>query len=171
MHNQSYSSHRVGLADLFVYDGETTRREINQKGGMRAKEELVQGTRSLRYLLGFLTLIFVGVYILKDKRSLFEMMHFSAIPLFCVTTPQINYYNLRMIFIIWHVSNLARGRFHQLAVIGLFLIEFVTQNSHVSGNERFATTAYTSYGLFFYYLFVNGWMVLQIHRAVKHNKK
>ena len=167
MHNRSYSSHRVGLADLFVYDGETTRKEINEKGGLRAKEELVQGTRTMRNVLGFLTLVFIGVYIMKDRRQLYELIHFSAIPLFCVTTPQINYYNLRMIFIMWHVFNLAKGRFHQLGVIGLFLIEVITQHSHVIGNERFATTAYTSYGLFFYYLYLIGWMVVQIQRVAK----
>ena len=165
MHNHSYSSHRVGLADLFVYDGEVTGREISKKGGMREKEILVQGTRNLRYLIGLSTIVFIALFILRVKKPLHELIHYSAIPLFCVTTPQINYYNLRMILIMWHVFNLPKSRFHQLGVIGLFAIEAVTQWSQISGNVRFATTAYTSIGLFVYYLYVMAWMGLQIRDA------
>ncbi len=167
MHNESFSSHRVGLANLFIYDGETTKAELKAKGGLAAKEKKVQATRKLRNLIGLATLGFIALYIVRIRRPVHELIHLAAIPLFCVTTPQINYYNLRIIFVVWHIANLREGLFHRVGIIALFFIEVVAQWSHISGNERFATNSYTSYGLFFYYLFVMLWMGKQILDAKK----
>ena len=84
-----------------------------------------------------------------------------------MTTPQVNYYNLRIIFIIWHTALLKESRFHKIGLIVLFAIEAVAQYSHISGNERFATNSYTSYGLFFYYLLILIWMFKEIRETAK----
>jgi hypothetical protein len=167
MHNESFSSHRVGLANLFIYDGETTKAELKAHGGLQAKEEKVQATRKLRNLIGLVTLGFIALYIVRIKRPVYELIQLAAIPLFCVTTPQINYYNLRIILVVWHIANLKESLFHRIGIIALFAIEVVAQLSHISGNERFATNSYTSYGLFFYYLFVMAWMGKQMLDAKK----
>lgn len=167
MHNDSFSSHRVGLANLFVFDGETTKKQIRAAGGMHAKELDVQSIKKLRMLIGLITLAFIGYYILRVRRPVHELIHLAAVPLFCMTTPQVNYYNLRIIFILWHMANIKKGWFHKIGLAALFAVEVVAQHSQVSGNARFATNSYTSYGLFFYYLFVMAWMVKEI---LEHKK-
>lgn len=164
MHNKSFSSHRIGLADLFVFDGETTKAELRAAGGLHAKEQKVQATKKLRDVIGLMTLAFIAYYIYRVKRPLHELIHLSAIPLFCMTAPQVNYYNLRIILVVWHMFNLKESLFHRIGIIALFAIEVVAQYSHVSGNERFATNSYTSYGLFFYYLYVMAWMLTEIRK-------
>ncbi|HUT78850.1 MAG TPA: hypothetical protein VM285_14230 [Polyangia bacterium] len=167
MHNASYSSHRVGLADLMVWNGELTPEEINADGGMRAKEREVQATRNLRLGIGLVTLVWIGLYIVRARPPLHELIQLAAIPLFCVTTPQINYYNLRMILVLWHGAHLDRSWFHRLGLATLLLVEAATQWSHVQGNARFATTAITSWGLAIYFgvvLLWTGWQVAQSYR-------
>jgi hypothetical protein len=171
MHNESFSSHRVGLANLFIYDGETTKAALKAAGGLKAKEEKVQATRKLRNLVGLAALAFIALYIVRVRRPVHELIQLAAIPLFCVTTPQINYYNLRIILVVWHIANLKEGLFHRVGIIALFAIEVIAQWSHISGNERFATNSYTSYGLFFYYLFVMIWMGKQILDAKKNSAR
>jgi hypothetical protein len=167
MHNQSYSSHRVGLADLLVWKGEVEQREIDQTGGMHAREVEVQATRSLRLGIGLLSLAWIAFYVVRVRPPLHELIQLAAIPLFCVTTPQINYYNLRMILVIWHAAHLDRSWFHRLGLAGLLLVEVATQWSHVQGNARFATTALTSWGLALYFgvvLLWTGWQVAKSFR-------
>ncbi len=165
MHNRSFSSHRIGLADLFVFDGETTRAELRAAGGLHDKELRVQATKQLRDFIGLLTLAFIAYYIYRVKKPVHELVQLAAIPLFCMTAPQVNYYNLRIILVVWHMINLKEGLFHRIGILALFAIEIMAQYSHISGNERFATNSYTSYGLFFYYLFVMAWMLAQIRKT------
>ena len=164
MHNASFSSHRIGLADLFVFDGETTRDALRKAGGLHAKEIKVQSTKKLRDVIGLMTLAFIAYYIYRVRRPIYELIQFSAIPLFCMTAPQVNYYNFRVLLIVWHAANLQKSLFHRIALIGLFAIEVLAQYSHVSGNERFATNSYTSWGLFLYYAFVMAWMITEIRQ-------
>ncbi len=167
MHNASFSSHRIGLGTVLAFDGETTRQQIREKGGLHAKELFVQSTKKLRNFLGILSLIFIGYYVFRVKKPVHELIHFSMIPLFMMTTPQVNYYNMRILLIIWHAANLKHGLFHQIGIIALFAIEVYAQWSHVSGVERFAVNAYASYGLLFYFLFVLAWMLLQTIKSKK----
>ncbi len=167
MHNASYSSHRVGLADLMVWEGELDQEEIDATGGVHARELEVQANRGLRLGIGLAVLAWLAFTIVRVRPPLHELIQLAAIPLFCVTTPQVNYYNLRMILVIWHAALLDRGWFHRLGLALLFLVEAVTQYSHVQGNARFATTAITSWGLALYFgvvLLWTGWQVLQSYR-------
>jgi hypothetical protein len=167
MHNQSYSSHRVGLADVMVWKGELTAEEINAVGGMHEKERKVQGTFDLRLGLGLAVLAWLAFYVVRVRPPLHELIQLAAIPLFCVTTPQINYYNLRMILVIWHAALLDRGWFHRFGLAALLLVEAATQWSHVQGNARFATTSIASWGLALYFGVVLLWTAWQVFRSFR----
>jgi hypothetical protein len=87
-----------------------------------------------------------------------------------MTSPQVNYYNFRIILVIWHMMNLKEGLFHRIGILMLFAIEVYAQYSHITGNERFATNSYTSIGLFIYYAFVMAWMAAQIRDTAAKDK-
>jgi hypothetical protein len=120
MHNESYSSHRVGLGDVLVYEGETTRKELIQGGGIYPKELRVQDMQLMLRLIGIAALVFLALFVVRTKKPLHDITHLAVLPFYCVTNPQINYYNLRLVLVIWHVSNLNRP-LHKLGLILLIL--------------------------------------------------
>jgi hypothetical protein len=167
MHNRSFSSHRVGLADLLVWQGETEQQEINETGGMHARELAVQATRPVRMAIGLAVMAWLAFAIVRVRPPLHELIQLAAIPLFCFTTPQVNYYNLRMILVLWHAAHLDRSWFHRLGLAALLLVEVATQWSHVQGFARFATTAIASWGLAIYFTAVLLWTAWQVFRSFR----
>jgi len=167
MHNASFSSHRVGLADLMVWQGELTEEEIRATGGMHARELAALATRDTRLLIGLLVMVWLGFHVARVRPPLHEAIPLAAIPLFCFTTPQINYWNLRMILVLWHASHLDRGWFHRGGLAALLAVEVVTHWSHVQGNARFATTAISSWGLAVYFAAVLLWTAWQVARSFR----
>jgi len=163
MHNVSYSSHRVGLGDLLMFRGETTRDQINANGGIHKKELTIQAMQPTLRLIGFLTMVLIAFYIYRRRRNLTldAVIHFAMIPFFSVTNPQINYYNLRMVLVLWHVPRLDKP-FHKLGLSVVFLIEVVAHYLHVQRVERYTVTSATSVGLFVYILLLLGYMGFHI---------
>ena len=168
MHNRSYSSHRVGLGSVLLYRGETTRAEINrfemacadpsEPNGMARKEQCIQALQwPLRAAaLGAVALLFV--YAIRARPEDWELLPLAILPFFCATNPQINYYNVRILLVIWHAVGL-RSQFHRVGLTLLLLVEVATQYTKVIGVERYATTATASIGMAIYLAVLTAWMV------------
>ncbi|GEM_PF-1207294 len=153
MHNSadSYSRYRTGWGDALIYRGERTRVEFIRAGAIAAKQELLNDLKPLTNACGLLTLLFIGVVAWRKKYPAHELIHLCIIPFFCLTTPQINYFNLRLLLIIWHMHDPRRAR-NIFGIIALLGIEAVVQHSHVFPNDRYATTSLNSIGLSFYFI-------------------
>ncbi|MFT4627594.1 MAG: hypothetical protein ACI8PZ_006280 [Myxococcota bacterium] len=168
MHNQTYSSHRVGLGDVLVYKGETTRKQINANGGIAPKEKTIRRMQPLLRGIGLLTLVLLAVMVIRTRRPVYDTVQLAIVPFYCMTNPQINYYNLRILPIIWHASNLKRPE-HQLGLAWLLGIELVTQWTKVIGWDRYTTTTTTSLGLLVYVVGLVVWMSVQAARGERQD--
>ena len=80
------------------------------------------------------------------------------LPFFCMTNPQINYYNLRLLLVLWHGAHLRRPE-HQVGLAWLLALEMVVQWTKVVEWDRYTTTTTTSMGLLVYMLGLVVWMV------------
>jgi hypothetical protein len=165
MHNETYSSQRVGLGDVFVFGGETTRAEINAHGGIRKKEIAVQNMQVTLRLIGALAMAFIAFFIYRNRRfPVHELIPLAVIPFFCVTNAQMNYYNLRLVLVMWHASRLERP-FHKVALSALCLVEIVGHYLQVERMDRYTVTSATSIGMLAYLLLLLGWMGFHILRS------
>jgi hypothetical protein len=158
MHNQSYSSHRVGLGDMAVYRGERSRQDIAKGGGIAPKEAQVQRMQPALRGIGVLLALFIVGVLWRCKVPVHVAIPLAILPLFAMTNPQINYYNLRILLVIWHATRLREHPVHGVGLAWLFGLEVVTQGLHVSGAERYLTTTATSYLLGVYLLGLIGLM-------------
>ncbi len=164
LHNQSFSSHRVGLAAVMVYRGETTREEINQHGGMSLKERQVQAMMPWLRGLAVLLLAFIAAYGWKTGKPGYELIPLLVLPLYCATTPQVNYYNFRVLLVCWHGLHLDR-RSHRWMLALLFVVEVVAQTSHVAGLDRYTVNTWSSIVLGVYLLVLASWMGMEMKRS------
>jgi hypothetical protein len=158
MHNQTYSSHRVGLGDVIVYRGETTRAQINANGGIAPKEVQIQQMQPMLRLAGLLALALVAFTVTRSRLPVHETVHLAILPFFCMTNPQINYYNLRLLLVVWHGAHIRRPE-HQVGLAWLLALEMVVQWTKVIGWDRYTTTTTTSLGLLVYLVGLIVWMV------------
>jgi hypothetical protein len=174
MHNRSFSSHRVGLGGLLVYRGETTRDEINAHGGMGEREKQVQALIPTLHVLGALAIAFVAATAIRTRREAWETLPWLILPLFILTNPQVNYYNLRLVAIVWHAVHLALPRdrgppadavFHRIGLGLLFAVEVLAQWCQVNGWDRHAVNMMTSAGLALYLAVLSGWLGLDLARG------
>ena len=165
MHNESYSSHRVGLGDLLVYRGETTRAQINEGGGIIVKEHAVQAMQPMLKGIGLLALGWVALYVWRTRREDWALVGLAVLPFYCITNPQINYYNLRLVLILWHASRIDERPTHRALLAILLLTEVVTQATKVWNLDRYTTTTTTSMGLGVYLLVLIGWMAHEVWRG------
>lgn len=170
MHNESYSSHRVGLGDLLVFQGETTRDQINANGGIHAKELKVQSMQWGLRSAALAACAFIALYAWRTRREDWELLPLLALPFYCATNPQINYWNLRLVLFAWHGVNV-RSQFHRLMLVVLFLVEVATQWTKVVGYDRYTTTTTTSIGLAVYFVCLIAWMALQIAMPLPPKEK
>ncbi|MFH1729419.1 MAG: hypothetical protein ABIA04_13500 [Pseudomonadota bacterium] len=150
---ESYSSHRVGLGDALLFRFETSRKEMNKNGGIDQKRKDLETIMPALKLLALFCLIFLAIYIIKSKLPVYSLIPLLIIPLFILTNPQINYYNLRLLLILWHFDNPKLIR-NKLGLIILFAIEAITQLTHVLGYTRYTVTCTTSLGLLIYFIFI-----------------
>ncbi len=167
MHNRSFSSHRVGLGHVLLYRGETTRAEINEfamacadpteRNGMARKEQCIQSLQWPLRATALVAVAFLFVYAIRARPQDWELLPLAILPFFCATNPQINYYNLRILLVIWHAVGLG-SQFHRIGLTLLLLVEVATQYTKVLGVERYATTATTSIGMAIYLLVLTAWM-------------
>lgn len=164
LHNESFSSHRVGLATVLVYRGETTREQINANGGMRTKELAVQAMMPVLRGLAVAFLVLIAAYAWRNPRvAAWELVPLAALPLFCATTPQVNYYNLRLALVTWHGAQLDRP-LHRVLLAILLLAEVASQLGQVAGVDRHAVNAWTSIVLLAYYVVLAGWLASRVVR-------
>lgn len=163
MHNESYSSHRVGFGDVLVFRGETTREQINANGGIYQKELKI---RSMQWGLrgaAMLSSAFILLYAWRVRREDWELLPLLTLPFFCATNAQINYWNLRLVLYAWHGSQV-KSPFHQAMLALLFAVEVATQWTKVMAFDRYTTTTTTSIGMLTYFCVLIGWMAWQIAR-------
>lgn len=150
---ESFSSHRVGLGDALMYRGEWTRADMNERGGIEGKRDLLWQIDPYLKVCGALALLFVGWYAWRSREPVHRLLWLGIYPLFCLTNPQVNYYNLRMLLVLWHMERWHERR-HQLGLGMLFAIEVATQAMMVLGATRYAVTATASIGLVVYLVIV-----------------
>lgn len=171
LHNQSFSSHRIGLGTVLSYRGEQTREEINQFEyggfkGMRAKELFVQSRKPIANATALLMLGLVVFYAWRSRRregersSAAENLSLVALALYCATTPQANYLNYRIVLFLWHGSAFALrgGRdapFHALGMSLLLATEIAAQLLQYGTVDRYAVNSLASIGLLIYLITVS----------------
>lgn len=163
MHNETYSSHRVGLGDLLLFRGETTRAQIRENGGIYAKELKIRAMQWPLRGVALIAVAFIALYAWRTRRQDWELFPLAILPFFCMTNPQINYYNLRLLLFAWHGSRLDRP-IHRVLMVLLFLVEVVTQWTRVTRYDRYTTTTSTSIGLAVYFVVLIGLMIYDLRR-------
>lgn len=149
----SFSSHRVGLGDALVYRFETTNREFRESGGIDEKIRQLWGLQPTLRILSALSLIAIALYVRRTSQPVWRLIWLSIFPLFILTTPQINYYNLRLLPVLLHAEQLDRWE-HRAALAMLFLIEVAAQYIMVERMPRYTVTSVTSLGLCVYLAFM-----------------
>ena len=115
-------------------------------GGIAAKASVVDELGWLIKSIAIAILLIIAWWAERSRWSADRLLPLAIAPLFVLTNPQINYFNLRLLLVCWHLLDLNRAR-NRFGLIALFGIEAMTQYSHVVGNDRYATMAYTSVGL------------------------
>jgi len=172
MHNETYSSHRVGLGDVLVYRGERDRDDIRAscmeldhgtECGIYGKELKIRTWQWRLRFAGLLAIGFVGLYAWRTREADWELIGLAVLPFFCMTNPQINYYNLRVLLFMWHGAHLDKPAHRGLMSL-LLLVEVATQATKVVGVERYLTTTTTSYGMLLYLVVLCAWMVRRMLR-------
>ncbi|MDX1497150.1 MAG: hypothetical protein R3352_06320, partial [Salinisphaeraceae bacterium] len=106
---------------------------------------------------GLLAVIWVSVIAWRTRAPPHRLIWLGIYPLFCLTNPQINYYNLRLLPLLYHLEHPNSYR-HRLGLYLLFAIEVATQLVMVSGATRYAVTTTTSIGLGVYLLVMAGFL-------------
>jgi hypothetical protein len=179
LHNESFSSHRIGLGTVLSWRGETTREQINQftfdkSRGMRAKELFVQSRKMGLHLAAVGGLLLIFAYAWKVRRNgeqitAADLVPLVVIPLFCATTPQANYLNYRIVSYLWHGSAFVRddrdAPFHAMGLAVLFGTEVAAQQAHLAEYDRYSVNAISSVGMLLYCLLVLGYLVRRMGRV------
>ncbi len=174
MHNRSFSSHRIGLGGLLVWDGDTTRAEIKAGGGMAAKEIAVQRMMPGLQVAGVLAIGLVAAAAVRSRRDAWETLPWLLLPFFVLTNPQANYYNLRIVAVILHSVHLgvqddrapgADRLFHRVGLALLLGIEVAAQWAFVSNWERHGVNSLASVGMAIWCAMLMAWLVLQVARG------
>jgi hypothetical protein len=148
----SYSSYRVGLGDAMVYHGEENRLEMNIRGGISGKAEQIRERGIYTKILGLASLVLIAALILRTRIDVSFFVPLGVLTLFIVTTPQINYFNVRILLFLWHIVWFKPLR----SFVGLGLL-FMTEAiaHHYSGHvSTYAMTSQTSSCLTVYFVFI-----------------
>jgi hypothetical protein len=179
LHNESFSSHRIGLGTVLSWRGETTREEINKftfgkDRGMRAKELFVQSRKTGLHLAAVGGLLLILAYAWKVRRNgehvtAFDLVPLVVLPLFCATTPQANYLNYRIVSYLWHGSAFVRqdrdAPFHAAGLVVLLGTEVAAQVAHLARYDRYSVNAISSVGMMIYCLLVLGYLIRRMARV------
>lgn len=150
----SYSSARVGLGDALIYRGEQSRQDL-EPGGIPAKAEQLAALRPVTYGAAAAMVVLIILVARRRPAALDDLMPLGFLVLFCATTPQINYFNVRLLLVLWHLRDPARPR-NLAALALLFAIEIACHAVELLGSIRYATTSVTSIGLVLYCALVAG---------------
>lgn len=175
LHNESFSSHRVGLGTVMVWKGETTREQIRRSGSMGKKELAVQGMKwQLRGAGVVVLLALAGVAFALARRGrpapAWEMVPWIGAALFCATTPQVNYYNFRAVAYVWHGDGILEEPTspnvvaHAILLTLLFGTEVGAQYAQWHDWERHAVNGATSWGMLAYFVAMGAFLVMRAAR-------
>jgi hypothetical protein len=146
---ESFSSRRIGLGHVLLYRGEWSRPEIDAIGGIDAKRAQMWTLYPYLKVMGVALLLLVAWYVWRSKKPVHRHVWMAIFPLFCLTNPQANYYNLRLLLMLYHTEEWHPKR-DRVGLTLLFLVEFFTQATHVAGAYYYAVTAVSSIGMFVY---------------------
>jgi hypothetical protein len=145
---ESYSSARVGLGDALIYRGEQNR-EALEPGGIPAKAEQLAAVRPITWLAGAAALGLIALLARRRRAGVEDLMPLGFVLFFCLTTPQINYFNVRLLLVLWHLRHASRP-WHLAALGILFGVEIAPHLAELLGGIRYAATSMTSVGLALY---------------------
>ena len=157
IHEKSFSSHRVGLGSALSYHGETKPVNIEQK------RLYIESIKPYLKVTGLVMMGLIAVYIARKRPPAYETIMLAALPIFCVSNAQINYYNLRLALVVTHASDLRPLR-NKVGLVLLFAIELLTQTVYLTGASRYAVTSLASWGMVGYFLVLIGFMAVGIVR-------
>ncbi|TPV97254.1 MAG: hypothetical protein B7733_00470 [Myxococcales bacterium FL481] len=157
LHNsaKSYSSYRVGLGDALLFAGERDRGQII--GGIPAKEAQLAGLKPTLHAIGLVTVVWIATYIVQRRPAPHAAMVLGFFPFFALTTPQINYFNVRILLVLWHITSLSQPR-HAFGLTALFAIEAMAAATQVGGAIAYTWTSMTSVGLTVYCAAMLSWL-------------
>lgn len=159
---ESFSSHRVGLGDALLYRGEFTRRDMAEHGEIQGKRDQLHALEPYLKLAALLAVVGIALSLWRSDEPHYRAIWLGVIPLFCMTNPQINYYNLRVLLVLRHAERWHEYP-HQVSLYMLFAIEVLTQAMMVAGATRYGVTAMTSWGMLLY-------LALQIRMVVRQRR-
>src|SRR5690606_1799301 len=124
---------------------------------------------------GLLSALAIAVFVWRRRDPPWMTLWLGLYPVFIMTTPQINYFNMRLLPLLFHVALLVgpaakadggeedggggldndlRGHWHLWPLLWLFAVEAVTQWSMVERMPRYTVTSLTSVGLTVYLAFM-----------------
>lgn len=155
---ESFSSHRVGLGDVLMYRGEWSAADLRAAGSAPAKRDELWKLNPTLQLIGLLSIALVAAYVFRSREPHHRLLWLGIYPLFAMTNPQINYYNLRLLLVLLHTERWDEYR-HRIGLYMLFAIEVVTQGAQVAGAARYGVTAMTSLGMAGYLAVMLGFLV------------
>ncbi len=171
IHASSYSSHRIGLGDALVYRGETNWSEYMKNGGPERKKQEIIDMKPWLNGIGLAALAIIAVYVWKRRLEAHRLIYLAAIPLYCVTNAQSNYYNFRLILMLEHASNLSLHR-NKIGLLLLFLVETATQLMMIQGaSTRYPVTSTASIGMLIYFIVMLAFMEYDILEPSKKSSE
>jgi hypothetical protein len=163
LHARSFSSHRVGAGVIATWRGELTRDDIHQIGGMVHREQQVQALQPTLQAIG-VALVGVSAFAAwRTRRPAWEVIPWMIPALFAATNPQVNYWNLRIVAVVWHAAWLASPRdrwFHAAGLAILFATEIAVHTAFVAEYERHAVSAVSSWGIALWCGLLLGWLAV-----------
>ena len=155
----SYSSQRVGLGDAMIFHGEVNRLEMNLRGGTLGKGEEIRGRMPYLYLIALSAIAFLVVFQLRSKEPEYLFAPLAVVLIFILTTPQINYYNIRIFLFAWSVARFKSVR-STIGLVLLFCTEACARYCDIT-YLRYNSTSWSSVWLTVYFAFV----------AISHGKE
>ncbi len=159
LHARSFSSQRIGLGTVVLWRGETTREALRAVGGMAEREQDYLDVLPYLRVLGLGIVVWLGAVMARRGRPPEDDAALMVIPFFAATVAQANYYNLRLVPVVWHASRLDE-RLHRGLLALLFAVEVVAHTAQVSGLDRHATNALSSWGILLWCVAVGASLVM-----------
>jgi hypothetical protein len=146
---EAFSSRRIGLATILTYEGEWSRKDINENGGIEQKRADLWELQPYLKMLGILLVVAAGAFVWWQRQKPHRHTWLALYPLFASTFPQANYYNLRLLPVLFHTEEMRNPR-DRVGLSMLFLVEVATQGAQVAGGDYYAWCVAASFGLLAY---------------------
>ncbi len=165
LHNsaESYSSLRVGLGDALIYRGERNWQHLKEHGGIPGRADELGDLKIPLHAVGLGILCLIGVYVVRRSPTAAQALPLAYFAFFALTTPQINYHNIRLLLVLWHLRSPHRSR-DAFGLICLFTIEVIAHFATLNGSIPYAVTSLTSVGLTLYGIGILGTILIETTR-------